>query len=226
MTYLTFNYGTMNSSKTANLLMTAHTLRAQGKIVILMKPSADHRDGKMMITSRVGLNAVADIVLCPDNFPLVLRNEELSTVTELKVLCEKYGKKITDGKTFLINTADMILVDEAQFLSVSNVETLRKIASQYKIPIVCYGLLTDYRTKLFPGSQRLIELADTRKEITYDVSPSLGDCCSCKTNKAIINSKFVDGDDGITIVKEGSTLPDLGAEEKYKPLCWSCWTKA
>ena len=226
MTYLMFKYGTMNSSKTANLLMTAHTLRAQGKIVILVKPSTDNRDGKMMITSRVGLNEVADIVLHSDNFPLVLREQELSTIPELKVLCEKYGKNITDGETFLITTAEMILIDEAQFLSVSNVELLRKIASQYKIPIICYGLLTDYRTKLFPGSQRLIELSDTLNEITYDISPSLGACGSCKTNKAIVNSKFIASTDGIQTIKEGSSLPDLGAEEKYKPLCWNCWTKA
>ncbi len=217
MTYLVFNYGTMNSSKTANLLMTAHALRAQGKLVILMKPSADHRDGARMITSRVGLKAVADIVLHPNNYPLEVGDKEPSHVTELK---------IPSGKKSLIAAADMVLVDEAQFLSVKNVEKLREIASQYRTPIICYGLLTDYRTKLFPGSQRLIELADALKEITYDVSPSLGDCCSCKTSKAIVNSKFVVGDEGTTIIKEGSALPDLGAEEKYRPLCWSCWTDA
>ena len=227
MTYLVFNYGTMNSSKTANLLMTAHTLRAQGKMVVLMKPSADHRDGARMITSRVGLKAVADIVLHPNNYPLEVGDEEPSHVTELKVLCEKYGQKIPSGKKSLIAAADMVLVDEAQFLSVKNVEKLREIASQYRIPIICYGLLTDYRTKLFPGSQRLVELADALKEVTYDVSPSLGDCCACKTNKAIVNSKFVEGVLGsIEIIKDGSALPDLGAEEKYRPLCWGCWTEA
>jgi len=226
MTYLMFKYGTMNSSKTANLLMTAYTLRAQGKMVILMKPAADHRGGQQKITSRVGLTAVADIVLYPNNFPLDLRDEDPSKIPELKVLCEKYGKKITDGRTFLTTAVDMILVDEAQFLSVSNVEMLRKIASQSKFPIVCYGLLTDYRTKLFPGSKRLIELSDSIKEVTYDISPTLGDCCSCKTNKAIVNSKFITDTDGIKTIKEGSSLPDLGAEEKYKPLCWSCWEKS
>ena len=207
--------------------MTAHTLRAQGKTVILIKPSADHRDGARMINSRVGLKAVADIVLRPDNFPLDLSGEESSHITELKALCSKYGQKVSDGKKYLITAADIVLVDEAQFLSVKNVEKLRDIASWYRIPIICYGLLTDYRTKLFPGSQRLIELADALKEITYDVSPSLGDCCSCKTNKAIVNSKFTEGVLGsIETVKEGSALPDLGAEEKYRPLCWSCWTEA
>lgn len=226
MTYLVFKYGTMNSSKTANLLMTAYTLRAQGKNVILMKPSADNRDGVRAINSRVGLKAVADIVLYPNNVPLIPSYEEPSYVKELKVLCDNYDHKFPTGKESLISTADIVLVDEAQFLSIQNVEKLREMASEYKIPIICYGLLTDYRAKLFLGSKRLVELADTLTEITYDVNSSLGDCCSCKAHKAIVNSKFVECDDGIKIIKKGSTLPDMGAEEKYRPLCWSCWSEA
>jgi len=224
MPSLFFNYGTMNSSKTANLLMTAHTLRGQGKNVVLVKPSADTRDGARMINSRVGLKAVADIVLLPNNFPLSICCEE-KHVTELKSLCEQYGNSLPKGKESLISNADIVLVDEAQFLSVRNVEKLRQMASEYGTPIVCYGLLTDYKSKLFPGSKRLVELADQLKEITYDVSPSVGDCCWCKTDKAIINSKFIERDGELEIIKEGSSLPDLGAEEKYKPLCWSCWNK-
>ena len=170
---------------------------------------------------------MADIVLFPDNSPLDTKEEGGSShVTELKVLCTKYGYDVPDGKESLISTADIVLVDEAQFLSTKNVEKLRQLASQYQLPIICYGLLTDYRSKLFPGSQRLVELADSLNEITYHVSPSLGDCCWCTINKAIINSKFIENDEGIKVIKEGSALPDLGAEEKYRPLCWNCWTKA
>ena len=208
MSQLTFHYGTMNSSKTANLLMTAHTLRSQGKTVVLIKPSADDRDGADMIQSRVGLNAKADIVLKPNNFPLDCAGPEEKSCGDL------------------LESADIILVDEAQFLSLENVEKLRYIASHDKIPVICYGLLTDYRSKLFPGSKRLVELCDQIKEVTYDVSPFLGDCCGCKGNKAIINSKFTINEDGShNIVKDGSQEPDLGAEEKYKPLCWICWDK-
>lgn len=199
MTYLVFNYGTMNSSKSANLLMTAHTMRKQGKKVILMKPSADTRDGVDIITSRVGLKALADIILLPNNNPI---------------------------DTNFPSNVDIVLVDEAQFLTVNNVERLRTIASTFHIPIICYGLLTDYRSKLFSGSQRLVELADSLKEITYDVSPYIGDCSCCSTEKAIINSKFTQTDNGILVIKEGSSLPDLGAEEKYTPLCWNCWNKS
>lgn len=199
MTYLIFNYGTMNSSKSANLLMTSHTMRKQGKHVILMKPSADIRGGADMITSRVGLESVVDIVLLPDNSPI--------------------DNSFPSG-------VDIVLIDEAQFLSVENVERIRTLASTLRIPIICYGLLTDYRSKLFPGSQRLVELADSLKEITYDVSPYVGDCCCCGENKAIVNSKFMHSDDGgIVVIKKGSSIPDIGAEEKYRPMCWSCWTK-
>jgi thymidine kinase len=234
MPYLFFNYGTMNSSKTANLLMAAHTLRAQGKHVVLIKPSVDNRAGARMITSRVGLKAVADIVLMPNNAPLGSTYQRVqrgprgprSLAVSLAVLnVELPALSIQDTSNkyeALVDSAEIILIDEAQFLSVENVEKLRDIASKQKIPVICYGLLTDYRSKLFPGSKRLVELADSLKEITYDASPSLGDCCWCKTNKAIINSKF----NGPNIIKTGSSLPDLGAEEKYRPLCWNCWKKA
>lgn len=208
MSQLKFHYGTMNSSKSANLLMTAYTLRSQGKNVVLMKPSTDNRDGADIIQSRVGLNAKADIVIKPDNFPLDCAGPEEKSCSSL------------------LESADIILVDESQFLSLENVEKLRYIASHDKIPVICYGLLTDYRSRLFPGSKRLVELCDQIKEVTYDVSPFLGDCCGCKTNKAIINSKFTIDDDGShNIVKDGSHEPDLGAEEKYKPLCWLCWNE-
>ena len=199
MTYLIFKYGTMNSSKSANLLMTYHSMSTRKKKVILIKPIADSRFGVNMITSRVGLEQVVDIVLLPDNTPI--------------------------ANTFP-SEVDIVLVDEAQFLSIKNVERLRSLASNLKIPIICYGLLTDYRSILFNGSKRLVELADTIKEITSDVSPYVGDCYCCGMNKAIINAKFTQEPNCITIIKKGSSLPDLGTEQKYRPMCWSCWNKS
>ena len=220
MAQLVFYYGTMNSSKTANLLMMAHTLRSQGKKVILIKPSADSRNGKFTIKSRVGLEAKADLNLHPNNYPLEHVNSE--TLCKGSISCTA----ISIQALVLVSTAEIILVDEAQFLSPQNVEMLRTLASCDKKPVLCYGLLTDYRSRLFPGSKRLVELADQLKEITYDVSPFLGDCCGCKSNKAIINSKFTVRSDGkLVIIKDGSSVPDLGSEEKYKPLCWNCWNK-
>ena len=106
-----------------------------------------------------------------------------------------------------------ILVDEAQFLSESNVEELRKLTNE--IPVICYGLRTDYRSQLFPGSKRLLELADTIEEIKTI-------CIQCK-NKAIINCKFSTENNRQIFIKSGSDKPDIGAEDKYKPLCWKCW---
>ena len=219
MSQLVFNYGTMNSSKTANLLMTAHTLRVQGKRVTLIKPLADTRDGKSMIQSRVGLEAMADIVLHPNNYPL-----EKGALPQNEKKCGVYHPTVAIIKGYQekLSSSDIILVDEAQFLSPVNVEMLRSMSK----PVQCYGLLTDYRSLLFPGSKRLVELADQIKEITYDVSPFLGNCSGCKGNKAIINSKFTVISTGIEqTIKTGSSEPDLGAEEKYKPLCWGCWLK-
>jgi len=211
---LIFKYAMMNTSKTANLLMTAHSLsNIRNKVVVLVKPAIDDRNGKDIIFSRIGLKATADIVLEPNNFPL-------------EVVVNQKNEAVVEEAQNLIKMADIILVDEAQFLSIKNVEKLRELASKNKISIVCYGLLTDYRSKLFFGSKRLIELADVRTEITNEVSIA-SNCSICHNSKAIINSKFIDHNNGcVEIIKNGSSLPDIGSEEKYRPLCWNCWTNA
>lgn len=185
MCKLYFRYGTMNSSKTANLLMVAHNYISQGKRVILMKPSIDTRFSESKIVSRAVGGMEADVILFPEtnSFDLDLKN----------VYC--------------------ILVDEAQFLSDTNVEALRKLTD--KIPVLCYGLRTDYRVKLFPGAKRLMELADMIEEIKTV-------CVHCD-RKAIINAKFQQCGTNRTIIKDGSSVPELGAEEKYQPMCWKCW---
>ena len=117
MPKLYFRYGTMNSSKTANLLMVAHNYRTQGKTAILIKPQIDTRNGLETIKSRAFSHKVdVDIILNPD-------------MNEIKI-----GEHVVP---------DCILVDEAQFLSVENVNALRNLP--YDIPIMCYGLRTDYR---------------------------------------------------------------------------------
>lgn len=187
---LYFRYGTMNSSKTANLMMVAHNYRFQNKRIILAKPSVDDRGGITKISSRALGSVEADINIYPYK-----TNNFKQTISESK------------------EEIHCILVDEAQFLSESNVEELRKLTNQ--IPVICYGLRTDYRSLLFPGSKRLLELADTIEEIKTI-------CVQCK-NKAIINCKFSIENDRQIFIKSGSGKPDIGAEEKYKPLCWKCW---
>ena len=187
MPKLYFRHGTMNSSKTANLLMVAHNYSSQGKPAILMKPSMDTRFGIKTINSRAVEAQKVNIVITPER--------------------DSFSDIVTDN-------ISCVLVDESQFLTEVNIDALRKLTE--KVPVICYGLRTDYKTRLFPGSKRLMEIADTIEEIKTV-------CVSCN-RKAIINCKFYVDDNGERIiVKDGSSEPDLGAEEKYQPMCWACW---
>jgi thymidine kinase len=189
MPTLSFKYGTMNSSKTANLLMKAYNYLSKDKKVFLIKPEIDVRYNQDSINSRAVKSMKADLMLSADE-------EDIQKYVEEGTIC--------------------ILVDEAQFLSVKNVESLRKISKT--IDVICYGLRTDYKSNLFEGSKRLFELADKIEEIKTI-------CVSCNKN-AIINSKFITKDQEKIIIKSGSDKPDLGAEEKYQPMCWDCWDKS
>jgi len=183
MPKLYFRYGTMNSSKTMNLLMVAHNYEQQKKKVVVIKPKIDARFGIEFVKSRTGLKRQADIVLdVKDNITKSEYNWE-------DVSC--------------------VLVDEAQFLEPIHIEQLRCITIY--VPVICYGLRTDYRTRLFPGAKRLMELADSIEEIKTI-------CIKC-SKKSIINMKCING----KVIKEGTGDPDLGCEEKYTPMCWECW---
>lgn len=185
MPKLYFRYGTMNCSKTMNLLMVAHNYRTQGKRVLIMKPKIDSRIDINKISSRTGFNTDVDIVL--DN--------------------------TTDIKNIDIKGINCILVDEGQFLTEKNVDELRYLTNV--IPVIVYGLKTDYRCKLFEGSKRLLELSDSIEEIKTV-------CIYCD-QKAIINSKYIIKENKRYIVFNGSSEFDFGFEEKYQPLCWKCW---
>ena len=188
MTKLHFRYGPMNSSKTANLLMTAHNHISQGRKVLLIKPQCDTRWGDNMITSRVGCSMEAQLILAPD---------------------------VTNISSFMIDIS-CVLVDEVQFLSRDNINMLRGIAMT--IPVICWGLRTDYTTKLFEGSKRLMEVADSIQEVKTI-------CVGCE-RKAIVNAKFqidfMNKNKNIIRENNGSQF-ELGAEEKYQPMCWQCW---
>ena len=140
MTKLFYYFGTMNSSKTANLLMNIHNYRSQGKKVLLMKPAIDDRFGEITVRSRIGIEINADF--------LIERNSNLIDFFDTSDYYE---------------TIDAIFIDEVQFLSKTNIEQLREIST--KINIFCFGLRTDYLGKLFEGSKRLFELADNIQEI-------------------------------------------------------------
>jgi thymidine kinase len=183
MAKLYFRYGAVSSAKTLNLLAVFHNYGQQQKKAVLIKPKTDTRFGANVVKSRAGLHVEADYILMP--------NEEIP-------------------ESALTNT-HCILVDEAQFFSASFIEELRDIASSRNIPIICYGLRTDFKTKAFEGSQRLLELADTIEEIKTT--------CTYCNKKAVFNLKSVDGKP----VFKGEQL-ELGAEEKYVPTCANCYS--
>lgn len=182
MAKLYFRYGAVGSAKTLNLLAVAHSYGQQGKKVLLLKPELDSRFGSTTIKSRAGLSQEADFLLGPDS------------QLDLAILSK----------------ADCVLVDEAQFLSANVVDQLRVLADQGGVPVICYGLRTDFRTRLFPGSLRLMELADEITEVKTT-------CAYC-TRKAVFNLKHLDGKPTL----QGPVF-DLGAEEKYLPACSRCY---
>lgn len=182
MAKLYFRYGTVGGAKTLNLLAIAHNYRQQGKQVLLMKPDIDVRFGKRSIKSRAGLEMQADIIVGPET------------------------KIVLNG----LDGINCIIVDEAQFLSTYTVDQLREIAHENNIPVICYGLRTDFKSYLFEGSKRLMELADSIEEVKST--------CHYCTKKSIMNLKHVNGN----AVAEGPSI-EIGAEEKYFPACYSCY---
>lgn len=185
MAKLYFRYGTVNSAKTLNLLAVAHNYRQQGKRALILKPAIDTRWGREWVTSRAGPKMPADVVL-EDN--TVITNNDLADVS-------------------------CVLVDEAQFLSIFIVEQLAYIAHRRPgIPVICYGLRTDFKTRLFVASERLMELADSIEEVKTT--------CHFCARKAIFNLKFVNG----VATREGPSI-ELGAEEKYSPACATCYAE-
>jgi thymidine kinase len=182
MAKLYFRYGTVGSAKTMNLLAVAHNYRHQNKSVLLLKPRLDTRFGLDVIKSRSGLTMDADILI--------------GDVSELK------------DEAFA--GVHCILVDEAQFLEANVIDRLREITRLMDVPVICYGLRTDFKTRLFPGSLRLFEVADSIEEVKTT-------CAFCN-RKAVFNMKFRDGQPTI----DGPTV-DLGAEEKYLPACSNCY---
>jgi thymidine kinase len=181
---LYFRYGTMESAKSMNLLAVAHKYRNQGKRVLLLKPRIDTRFGSTTIASRCGLSAEADVLIDPDT---VLEPSDFAGL-------------------------HCVLVDEAQFLPPQVVVDLRRITVDPGVPVICFGLRTDFRTKLFPGSQRLMELADLIEEIKVT--------CQYCDRKATCNMRLVDG----VPVVEGPQI-QLG-DESYAPVCWSHYDRA
>ena len=185
MSKLYFKYGAMGSSKTANALITKFNYEERGMRVWLIKPSIDTRDGADVVKSRIGLSEHAYIV-----------------------------DKITD--IFSVFSADpsyhAVIADECQFFTSEQVDQLRAIVDKYNVPVLCFGLRTDFLSHLFEGSRRLFEIADSVSEIKT--------ICSCG-EKAIVNARIADG----RVVTEGGQIL-LGGNDSYIAMCHKCWKDA
>jgi thymidine kinase len=179
---LYFRYGAMRSAKTLNLLAVAHNYRDQGKKIIIIKPMVDNRAGSEKVASRAGLSVDADIVV------------EDRTVFNMSDF----------------DSIDCVLVDESQFLSQMVVDQLREISSVKKVPVICYGLRTDFKGKLFAGSARLFELADSIEEVKVT--------CQFCNKKAIMNMRLLDGNPTLS----GEQI-QIGGDESYIPTCYECY---
>lgn len=183
MAKLYFKFGAMGSSKSAQALITKFNYEELGMKVWLIKPSTDDRDGADIIKSRIGLSAHAQVIAPEDSI--------LETY-------EKAGKY------------DVIISDEAQFFTPEQIDELRTLADEKDLPVLCYGLRTDFLTHFFPGSQRLMELADSINEIKT--------VCACG-RKATVNARI---DANGNIVTRGSQVL-IGGNDSYVAMCHKCW---
>ncbi len=186
MAKLYFKYGAMGSSKTANALITKFNYEERGMRVWLIKPSVDNRDGATVVRSRIGLSAEAYVV---------------SPETDIYA---EYARH---------RDCHVIIADECQFLTEKQVDELRRIVDELNIPVLCYGLRTDFLTRLFEGSRRLFEVADSVTEIKT--------ICACG-KKAIVNAR-IDGD-GKIVTSGGQIL--IGGNDSYVAMCHTCWKRA
>ena len=187
MAKLYFKYGAMGSSKTAQALITKYNYEENDMSVWLIKPSADTRDGVATLRSRIGLEAQVEVIA-----PHMDIYDHFRTT--------RAGK------------CDVVIVDECQFLTEQQIDQLRAIVNDYDIAVLCFGLRTDFQTRLFPGSRRLMEVADAIQEIKT--------MCDCGA-KATVNARI---DCNGHIVTEGAQVV-LGGNDSYIAMCHKCYIR-
>ena len=183
MAKLYFIYGVMGSSKSAQALITKFNYEELGMTVWLIKPSIDTRDGADVVKSRIGLSATAQVITPGEDIIAAYREA---------------GKH------------DVIIADEAQFFTPAQIDQLRTLVDEDDLPVLCFGLRTDFLTHFFPGAQRLMELADSLTEIKT--------VCACG-RKATVNARI---DENGRITTEGSQVL-LGGNDRYVAMCHKCW---
>ena len=192
MAKLYFRYGAMNSGKSTALLQAAFNYEERGHEVLLAKPAVDTK-GDRSIVSRLGMVRDVDFTITPDDRVLELFERQRTLVIE------RTGRD-----------ASCLLVDEAQFLSSEQVDDLLRIALLDDIPVLAYGIRTDFQTVAFAGSRRLLEVAHSLEELKT--------ICRCG-RKAIFNGRLVDG----RYVFDGDQVAIDGADVTYESLCGVCY---
>ena len=183
MAKLYFKYGVMGSSKSAQALITKFNYEERGMSVWLIKPSIDIRDGADIIRSRIGLSSAAYVITPDDN------------------VIEAYHR---------VGRRDVIIADEAQFFTPKQIDELRQLVDEEDLPVLCFGLRTDFLTHFFPGAQRLMELADSLTEIKT--------VCECG-RKATVNARI--DQDGKIVTTGGQVM--IGGNDSYLAMCHQCW---
>ncbi len=192
MAKLYFRYGAMNSGKSTALLQAAYNYEERGHEVLLAKPAIDSK-GEAAIVSRLGVVRDVDFTVSPEEDLLSRFLRERARVAESR------GRDVS-----------CLLIDEAQFLSEGQVDDLLRIAIQQGIPVLAYGIRTDFQTVAFPGSRRLLEIAHSLEELKT--------ICRCG-RKAVFNGRKVDG----RFVFDGDQVAIDGAEATYESLCGACY---
>lgn len=185
---LYFRYGTMGSAKTALLLTTAYNFEERGVAYLCFKPVTDTRENRSVIRSRIGIERECKWIY-----------QDTDLYAEVTRMHEEGGM-----------IPEWMLVDEAQFLTPNQVDQLAKLVDDYGCNVMCFGLRTDFKTNLFEGSRRLLEIADSIEEVKST--------CSCG-RKTIVNARIDSHGD---IIIEGQQV-EIGGNDRYVSLCRRCW---
>lgn len=200
MAKLYFRYGAMNSGKTTGLLQTAYNYEERDQKVLLVKTHVDTK-GDDTVVSRLGVSRRVDLLLSPeDNVRDEVRRAAL-------------GGKSTDSSLSARDGVDCVLVDEAQFLTPAQVDQLMELVLIDDLPVLAYGIRTDFLTVSFPGSRRLLEIAHSVEELKT--------ICRCG-RKAIFNARTV----GNRFVFDGEQIAIDGVSVGYESLCGKCYLAA
>lgn len=190
MAKLYFRFGAMNSGKSTALLQAAHNYEERGQRVLLAKPRIDTK-GEATIVSRLGVARKVDVMIEP--------SDNLMTIVDQHAGPDANGRPLS-----------CVLLDESQFLTPAQVDDLFVVAVQRNIPVLAYGIRTDFQTIAFPGSRRLLEIAHSLEELKT--------ICRCG-RKAIFNARKQND----TFIFDGAQVAIDGVDVTYESLCGECY---